>query len=287
MLPAWIDRQEYPFSPRKFTLPVGEMSYLDEGQGEPLLMIHGNPSWSFEFRHLIKSLSAHCRCLAPDHIGFGLSDKPQHWGYLPQQHADNLEVWLEALDLEEITMVVGDWGGPLGLSYAICHPDRVKQIVITNTWMWSVRDDWYYQFFSRFVGGAVGRWLIRRYNFFASTILKATFGDREKLTPEIHQHYLKPFSNPQERTGTHVFPRQIIGSSEWLQSLWEQRDTFSGKVKLIAWGMKDIAFREKELNRWCKAFPAAKGVRFPSAGHFLTEELPRELTAELNDLLGI
>ncbi len=287
MLPAWIDRQEYPFSPRKFTLPAGEMSYLDEGQGEPLLMIHGNPSWSFEFRHLIKSLSPHCRCLAPDHIGFGLSDKPRHWEYLPQQHADNLEVWLEALDLEEITMIFGDWGGPLGLSYAIRHPDRVKQIVITNTWMWSVRDDWYYQAFSRFIGGAVGRWLIRRYNFFASTILKATFGDRQKLTPEIHQHYLKPFSNPQERTGTHVFPRQIIGSSEWLQSLWEQRDALSGKVKLIVWGMKDIAFREKELNRWCKAFPAAKVVRFPSAGHFLAEELPRQLTAELKDLLGI
>jgi haloalkane dehalogenase len=192
MVPPWIDRNAYPFSPKQFTLPMGRMSYVDEGEGEPLVLVHGNPSWSFEFRALIKHFSGTRRCIAPDHIGFGLSDKPTDWDYVPQQHAENLEKLLGSLDLEDITLVVGDWGGPIGLSYAIRHPEMIKQIVITNTWLWSTKDDWYYRAFSGFVGGPIGRWLIRRYNVFARTILKATYGDKSKLTPDIHRHFIQP-----------------------------------------------------------------------------------------------
>jgi pimeloyl-ACP methyl ester carboxylesterase len=144
---------------------MGTMRYLDEGDGKPFVMVHGNPSWSFEFRHLIKAFAPTHRCIAPDHIGFGLSDKPADWGYLPQQQAENLETLLEALDLHEITLIFSDWGGPLALSYAINHPERVKNIIVTNSWLWSVRRDWYYQGFSGFMGGPIGRFLIRRYNF--------------------------------------------------------------------------------------------------------------------------
>ncbi len=285
MIPTWIDRSEYPFTPKQFQVPAGRMRYLDEGRGEPLVMVHGNPSWSFEFRELIKHFSPTHRCLAADHLGFGLSDKPANWDYFPHQHAENLESWLESLQLENITMLVGDWGGPIGLSYAIRHPRKIRRIVITNTWLWSVRDDWYYQVFSSFVGGRIGRWLIRRYNFFAGAILKATYGNRNKLTPEIHQHYQRPFADPEERIGTWVFPKQIIASSEWLNWLWSKRQALSGKLDLILWGMKDIAFRRKELKRWTREFPDARVVRFPAAGHFLTEEEPQALMDELTRLI--
>ncbi|MEZ4518701.1 MAG: alpha/beta fold hydrolase [Chloroflexota bacterium] len=161
-----------------------------------------------------------------------------------------LKIWetlLETLDLDNITLVVNDWGGPTGLSYAINHPDRIKNIVITNTWLWSVSNDWYYQAFSRFMGGLIGRWLIRRFNFFVKVVMPMAYGDKARLTPEIHRHYLMALSVPAERKGCWVFPGQIIGSSGWLDDLWSWRSALEGKVKLIAWGMKDIAFREKSL----------------------------------------
>jgi len=285
MTPSWIDPNEYPFTSKTFALPAGIMSYVDEGEGAPLVMVHGNPSWSFEFRALIKHFSKTHRCIAPDHLGFGLSDKPTDWDYLPSQHAKNFDILLEHLDLKEITLVVGDWGGPIGLSYAINHPKRVKNIVVTNTWMWSVNDDLYYRGFSGFVGGPIGRWMIRKFNFFAGALLKSIYGDKSKLTPEIHRHFLKPLEKVEERKGNMVFPKQIVGASDWLAGLWEKRAVLEDKIKLIAWGMKDIAFREKELNHWTAHFPNAKVVRFAGAGHFVADEVPDALVAEIDNLL--
>ena len=283
-MPEWLDRSEYPFEPEAYETAVGTMRYVDEGTGPPIVMLHGNPYWSFEYRSLIRRFSPTNRCIAPDHIGFGLSDKPADWDYLPAHHAENLEGLLQSLDLREITLVVNDWGGPIGLSYAISHPDRVKQIVITNTWCWSVADDWYYRAFSGFVGGPVGRRLIRKHNFFARTIVRAVFGDKVTLTPELRRHFTAPLATPQQRRGSWVFPREIIGSSEWLSDLWERREALSGKVRLIAWGMKDIAFREKELQRWTETFPEARVVRFAEAGHFVAEEAGEELGREMESL---
>ncbi|MGB8295516.1 MAG: alpha/beta fold hydrolase [Polyangia bacterium] len=213
---AWLDRSEYPFASRFFETPVGRMHYVDEGAGPPVVFVHGNPSWSFEYRKVIKRLAGSRRCIAPDHIGFGLSDKPSDWSYLPSEHAVHFADFMESLNLRRVTLVVGDWGGPIGLSYALAHPDRIAGVVVTNTWMWPVQWDWYYQAFSKFVGGPLGRRLIRKRNFFARTILRATFGDKTRLTPEIHRHYLMPLEIPQERKGCWVFPREIIGSTAWL-----------------------------------------------------------------------
>jgi haloalkane dehalogenase len=283
--PEWLDAQEYPFEPHFFKTSVGDMHYVDEGAGEPIIFVHGNPAWSFEFRKLIKEFSRTNRCIAPDMIGFGLSDKPLEYSYLPEEQAIHLDLFLESLPLENTTMVVGDWGGPIGLSYALNHPEKIKNIVIMNSWLWSVRSDWYYNVFSKFTGGPVGRWLIRRHNFFANTILRSTFGDKSKLTPKIHAQYLMPLSKPDERKGNWVLPGQIIGSSNWLASLWEKRDLLAGKNVLIAWGMKDIAFRKKELKTWIDAIPKARVVRFEDAGHFIPEEKPDELIAEIKDLI--
>jgi haloalkane dehalogenase len=285
-VPGWVDRHEYPFAAHYFPTDAGRIHYVDEGSGSPIVFVHGNPAWSFEFRNLIKPLSGAHRCLAPDHLGFGLSDKPLDWSYLPTAHAENLERFLESLDLHDLTIYGQDWGGPIGLSYAIRHPERVRALVVSNTWLWSVRRDWYYQAFSKFIGGPIGRSLIRRRNFFAKTVMRMAYGDRRRLTPAIHQHYLRPLEVPLERKGCWVFPKQIVGSSKWLATLWSQRERLRGRKFLFAWGMKDIAFREKELQRWCEAFPEGKAVRYPDAGHYLAEEKPQELTSEIRAMLG-
>lgn len=281
--PNWLDENEYPFQSRFFSTPYGNMHYVDEGTGDPIVFVHGNPSWSFESRNVIKALSKQYRCIAMDHLGFGLSDKPLNYAYLPQDHARNLEALLESLNLERITFVVGDWGGPIGLAYAIRHPEKIKSIVITNTWLWSVRNDPYYQGYSGFVGGPIGRWLIRNKNFFVQTIIPMAYGDRSKLTPQILKHYLEPLSRPEERKGNWVLPKQVTGASDWLESLWSQRHVLKDKIALIAWGGKDIAFREKELNTWINAFPKARVLRFEKSGHFLLEENSSELAEAIQN----
>ena len=269
---AWINPALYPYEARAFSVPAGTMRYLDEGRGEPIVMVHGNPTWSFVYRKLIAGLSDAYRCIAPDHIGFGQSDKPYEWTYLPRDHAANLALLLESLDLQGITLVVQDWGGPIGLAYALDHPERIKRLVILNTWMWPVSDDWYYQAFSGFMGGPPGRWLCRHFNAFVTFVMPTAYGDKAKLTTEILRHYTAALPTGDSRKGTWVFPGQIIGSTNWLADLWARRDQLTAKPAMVAWGMKDIAFREKELRRWASIFPKATVTRYVKAGHFVQDE---------------
>jgi haloalkane dehalogenase len=274
----WINADLYPFQTYALDTPVGKMRYLDEGEGETIVMVHGNPAWSLVYRKLVLGLRDKYRCIAPDHIGFGQSDKPVNWSYLPSAHSENLGQLFDALDLQNVTLVVQDWGGPIGLSYAIAHPERVKRLVIMNTWLWDVRDDWYYQAFSGFMGGAVGRLLSKHWNFFVRAVVPMAYGDKSKLTKELHRHYFDALPTPDSRKGTWVFPKQITASGEWLADLWSKRERITSKPTMIAWGMKDIAFREKELRRWQDAFPNAQVTRFESAGHDVQEEQGEAIT---------
>lgn len=275
--PAWLNTTEYPFAPHFLELPVGRMHYVDEGTGEPILMLHGNPTWSFLYRHLIKGLRGEYRCIALDHIGFGLSDKPHDWTYVPKDHAQNVEQLINHLQLRDITLVVQDWGGPIGLSYAVNHPENIKRIIIMNTWMWPVVDDPHYKRFSAFMGGAVGRFLIKRFNFFVNVVMKQAMGDKSRLTKEIHNQYRFPLQNPNERKGCYTFPREIINSTEWLSSLWQKRAIIKNKPVLLLWGMRDIAFRKKELDTWKRLFPSPAVYTFDAVGHFVQEEKGAEL----------
>lgn len=282
---SWIDGKEYPFKPHFLDLEMGRMHYIDEGSGNPIVMVHGNPTWSFLYRHLVKGLSINHRCIAMDHIGFGLSDKPLDWSYYPEDHAKNLKLLIERLALKDITLVVQDWGGPIGLSYALDAPENVRRLVVMNTWMWSVKGDPYYERFSGFMGGPIGRFLIRRFNFFVRVVMKKAMGDPSRLTAEVHQHYFKALDRPEERKGCWTFPKRIIGSSEWLDSLWSRRDRIKDKPALILWGMKDIAFREGELKRWESLFTDCRVKRFEDTGHFVQEEQGSGLNPLIEDFL--
>lgn len=248
------------------------------------MFLHGNPVWSFMFRNQIKSLSLTNRCIAPDLLGFGLSDKPHDWNYLPAEHATIIDAFLEGLDLHDVTLVIGDWGGPIGISYALKHPDRIRSIVASNTWMWSVSRQIKFRLFSSFTGGPIGRYLIRKRNSFVRSGLPGAFGDPKRLSPTIHEQYIHPFDSPPDRKGSWVFPKQIIGSSVWLASLWAQRNVLRGKRFLLIWGMKDPGFGEKELQRWSDQYPAARVLRYVDAGHFLAEEKAVEFTEGIRSL---
>lgn len=285
-IPAWLNRFEYPFSPHWMDLPAGRMHYVDEGNGETIVMLHGNPDWSYAYRNQIKALRHDYRCIAPDLIGFGLSDKPQDWSYLPEDHAYQFELFVRKLHLHNITLVLNDWGGPIGLHYALRYPENVKRLVIMNTWMWPVKDDWYYQIFSGFMGSKLGKWLIRHFDFFNRFIAPIVVGNKEAFTKDVWKHYRAPLQKPEDRKGNWTFPGQIVGSSAWLSKLWEQRDKISNKPALLFWGMKDIGFRKKELQRWEKLLNHKKVIRVPHCGHFPQEEASEQLIEALKAFIA-
>ncbi|MFC3282546.1 alpha/beta fold hydrolase [Litchfieldella rifensis] len=281
----WLDRSEFPFAPHYLQLAAGRMHYVDEGSGEPVVLLHGNPTWSFLYRHLIKQLRSTHRCIAPDYLGFGLSDKPADWSYKPKDHAANLTRLIETLGLDGITLVMQDWGGPIGLSYALSHPRNVSRLILINTWAWPVNHNVHYIAFSAFMGGPIGRLLIRRGNVFARVLLRQAFGDKTRLSRQAHAHYLHPLDSPKDRKGCLVFPKEILGSSAWLAELWQEISVLRDKPVLLVWGMKDIAFREKELQRWQQTFPHHRVVRLPSVGHFVPEEAPERLSEAVTRFL--
>lgn len=283
--PDWIDRTEYPFASHYFQTVAGKLHYVDEGSGEAVVMLHGNPTWSFLYRKLIKRLSPNYRCIAPDYIGFGLSDKPTDWSYLPEEHAKNLDALIAHLGLKDITLVVGDWGGPIGMQYAVDHPQNVKRLVVTNTWAWPVDKDFHYVSFSALMGGLIGRFLIRHFNFFVNSFMRVAFGDKRKLGEHAHRHYRNALPTAASRKGCHVFPKQIVASTPWLEKVWRKMGLLKDKPALLVWGMKDVAFREKELKRWQTTLPNSITLRLNMVGHFIPEEAPDELGEAVENFL--
>ena len=271
--PAWLDREAWPFAPRTFVTPHGRLHYVDEGRGEPVLFVHGNPTWGFEHRRLIAHLSRTHRCIAVDHLGFGLSDKPADASYLPQLHAANLAALIEHLALDDITLVVHDWGGPIALACALERPHRIRRVVVCNSWFWSVEGVKTFERFSALMGGPIGRFLCRRFNFFVRRMMPLAVGDREALPPAVHAQFTSVHDTPDSRKGTWVFPGAIIGQSDWLEGLWERRRAIAHLPVLLLWGMRDTAFDAVQLARWEEAFADHETHRFEGVGHFVPEEL--------------
>jgi haloalkane dehalogenase len=273
MQPTWLDRAAYPFQSRYLDLEMGRLHYVDEGQGPPIVFVHGTPTWSFEYRTLIAHFSKTHRCIALDHIGFGLSDKPREWGYRPADHARNLAALIEHLGLGEFTLVVHDFGGPIGLSYAIEHPEQIERLVIFNTWMWSLADNKQVQSASKLVNGPLGAFLYKRLNASPRWLLKMVWANKATLTPEVHRAYTSVHTTPEERQGMYQLARELLGSSEWYDSLWERRERLADIPTLLLWGQRDATFGAV-LERWRTALPQAQVVAFPNAGHFVMEEEP-------------
>lgn len=283
--PGWIDPEQYPFDSNHADLDAGRLHYVDEGEGRPVLMLHGNPTWSFLYRHLIRELSEGYRCIAPDYLGFGLSEKPRDFSYRPAAHADVVEEFIEELGLAELTLVVHDWGGPIGCRYAVENPGNVHSLVVMNTFCWPVERDLYLKAFGGLLGSRLGKLLITRRNFFADTVMQLAFSERSRLTPEIHRHYLEPLSTPRERIPSWVFPRELLGSTEWVADVWERREALADTPALLCWGLDDPAFGREELRTWQALFPDARTVGFEDGGHYVQDEKGREMAPEIGQFL--
>ena len=284
--PDWLSLSLYPFQSHYFSSPEGDIHYIDEGNGVPLVFVHGNPSWSFEYRHLISSLKNDYRCIAVDHLGFGLSERsPNIADYHPKKHAKRLADLLHELELEDITFVFSDWGGPICLDFARSNSDKISKLVVMNSWSWPVNEDPHFVKFSSMMSSRIGQFLIKRFNFFVNQVMPKAVGRRKALSREVMLHYRKAQPDSQSRAACAAFPGYIIGATEWLDEIWQQRTAFSNKPLLILWGMKDIAFRTNELQVWRETFPHAKTRELADCGHFLAEEAPEIVIPEIQDFL--
>lgn len=262
------------------------MHYIDAGSGPPLLFVHGTPTNSYEFRHLIAALSATHRCIAPDHLGFGKSDRPASFAYTPEAHAEVLRECVGRLGLDRFTLVVHDFGGPIGLPLALAEDSRVERVVIVNSWAWPLNDDPKMARAAAFIGGAVGRMLYRYANASLRLIMPSAYGDKRKLTKDIHRQYLEVFRARHARVLVlHALAKALLGSRAHYQSLLDRIGALRRMPVLVVWGMKDTAFQPYQLERWQSLLPDAAVAKIEGAGHWPHEEEPARVIAALERFL--
>ncbi|WP_262249846.1 alpha/beta fold hydrolase [Parapedobacter soli] len=273
----WLDKSEYPFVSNYFLTGGHQLHYLDEGAGETVLFIHGTPSWSFDFRHVITALKPSFRCVAIDHMGFGLSDKPAHYDYSTQKHSETLEQFVLAKQLGRMTLVVHDFGGPIGLDFAMRHPEKISRLVILNSWLWSSRSDPEFARLRKLLSSPLLPFLYRYLNFSARYLLPRSFGDN-KLPKYRLQQYTKPFADRTQRNGPLAFARSLLADQEWFQALWEKRQVIADKPTLFIWGMKDPIIKPQYLDIFESGFPNSETIRLETAGHFPQEEQPQAVS---------
>ena len=282
MRPAWVPDDLFPFESRFADAGGARVHYVAEGEGPTLLLLHGNPTWSFLYRDVIAGLRDRFRCVAPDYPGFGLSGPaPAGYTFTPAEHAEVVKAFVAELDLRDVTLMVQDWGGPIGFAAATAMPDRFARFVIANTWAWPKSDPGT-QAFSRFLGGPVGRRLILNRNLFVETILPG--GVRRRSLPDaVMDAYRGPFPDPRARVPTAVFPREILRSRPFLAEVERGLPAVADRPALLVWPTKDVAFRAPERRRWEELFPDHRTVLIEGAGHYVQEDAPEEIVAAIRD----
>lgn len=280
MRPDWYPSDLFPYESHFLDVEDARIHYVDVGEGPVLLMLHGNPTWSFLYRDIIARLNHRFRCIALDYPGFGLS-KPNRsdYDYRPASHADCVEEFVTALDLRDVTFVMQDWGGPIGLTVASRLPDRVSAFVIGNTFAWPLNGDPHFEKFSRRTSGFLGRFAIRRANAFVNLAIPA--GTTRRLSSDEMAAYRAPFPTKKSRKPTEVFPREILESRDLLYDLERELPKMSKTPTLFVWGDKDPAFRHKELRRFQLAFPNHELVELDGAGHYIQEDEPERIAASI------
>lgn len=278
----------YPFKSHRIKSSFNHnLHYIDEGKGHPIIMVHGNPTWSFFYRNLILGLRDKYRCLVPDHIGCGLSDKPKNYAYLLQNHIDNLSELIENLKLQSFHLIVHDWGGPIGIGMAQRFPEKLQKIVILNTAAFSSR---HIPRRIAFCKNALLRdFLIRGCNAFVRGATRMAV--KKPLSALVKKGYHFPYNNWNNRIGVAHFVKDI--------PLWEEHPSWNTlkhiernlsflneKEILICWGGKDFCFNDFYLKEWLRRFTHAQLRRFAHAGHFLLEDAAEEVLESIEDFFN-
>ncbi len=275
-VPSWVPRSMFPFASRFVDLDGHSLHYIDEGVGPTILFIHGNPTWSFLYRDIVAQLKGEFRCVAVDHPGFGLSRAADGYDFLPASHARVLDRFVGALGLSDFSIMVQDWGGPIGLWVAARRASQVRGLVIGNTWAWPVNGDKHFERFSAMMGGPIGGFFIRHLNAFVNLMIPMNV-KRKKLPRGAMQAYRGPFSTKDSRLPTRIFPREIRASRSFLAEVEAGLGALAHKPALIIWGDRDIAFRDRERRRFEAVFPEHRTVILTGAGHYIQEAAPEEI----------
>ncbi len=284
-----IPKHIYPFEGNYLNLNGLRLHYLDEGQGDPVVMVHGNPTWSIYYRKLVKAFRDSYRIIVPDHMGCGLSDKPDdaHYDYTLNQRVDDLDALLEHLEVfDRITLVLHDWGGMIGMAYAARHPESIRRIVLFNTaafhkpkdksfpWLlWLCRDT------------GIGSFMVRRFNAFSRSASHICC-KRRPLPRDVRKAYLLPYE--ENSIATLRFVQDIPLKSgdrayDTVTELQNKLTLFRHTPVLICWGDKDFVFDRHFLNEWIRIIPQAEIHRFPDCGHYVLEDATEEIIPLVND----
>jgi haloalkane dehalogenase len=285
--PPW--RSLYPFRSCYFEIDGQRMHYLDEGRGETLLLVHGNPTWSFYWRNLVLALRDRYRLIVPDHIGCGLSDKPQSYPYCLTRHVQNLVSLVRELDLQAVTLVAHDWGGAIGLGTALAEPGRFARFALMNT----------AGFRSRRIPLRIrvcrtpllGALAVRGLNGFARAALRMAVAHHERMTPEVRQGLLAPYDSWKNRVAVHEFVRDIPLSPRhrsyaMLEGIERRLPSLRDRPWQFIWGMRDWCFTPHFLARFLDFIPAAEVHRLADAGHYVVEDAHERIVPLMEQFLA-
>lgn len=291
---ARVDREEYPWEPKRLIVDDAghEMAYLDEGTGAPILMLHGNPTWSFLYRRVLKGLNGSTRAIVPDLIGFGCSDKPRDPGYYSlERHIRNLTHLVRELDLDDVTLVCHDWGGPVGLGWAVRNPAKVKRLVLLNTW--AMRPEGVMPLpwaFKALRSPGVGEILVQKHNLMVEKGIPMDIADKGLVTERMMESYRAPVPFPDDRVGILRFMR-MLPSRPGDESYEDLGEIEAGLGQLnvpthIVWSGASGDWTKVSAMRFARLLPQGDegSVRhIPHSGHFLPEEAHEEIVSVLTD----
>lgn len=265
----------YPFASQYLDVGGHRMHYVDEGEGPAIVMLHGNPTWSFFYRDLIQALRGRYRVVACDHIGCGLSDKPANYAYTLRTHVDNAIALFDHLGISDATLALHDWGGAIGFGLARQRADSIKRFVLFNT--------------AAFLGGRVpwriricriplfGTVAVRVFNGFARAATFMAVAKHERMTPQVARGYLQPYGSFADRVAVHGFVQDIpmsarAASYAVVREIEASLEQFRDRPMTIHWGMKDFCFTPAFLAEWTRRFPKAEVHRYDDAGHYVLED---------------
>jgi len=277
-----LDTSLYPFDSQYHELESGHcMHFVDDGpvDGRPAVMVHGNPTWSFYYRNLIRGLTDRHRCLAPDHVGMGLSDRPgdSEYNYTLETRVTDFGEWMDSVEPDRpVDLIVHDWGGAIGMAWASRNPDRVRRIVILNTWAFTIPEDISLPRSLAFARTWPGAFLIKSFNAFSALAVRMATASR--LDPAVARGLVWPYRGaPSRRLATLRFVQDIPLSEKdpaWgvLAGTEQNLPRLADKPILLIWGGKDFVFDDRVLERWREIFPAAELDYLEDAGHYVMED---------------
>lgn len=275
----------FPYQAHFLEINGFQMHFVDEGKGDPIVCIHGMPTWGYLYRNFIKELSKTNRVIVPDQMGFGKSEVPKGKEYRMDEHVKNLKKFILKLDLKEITLVVQDWGGPIGFGFAVDYPARIKRLVIMNTSIGVMRENskpWWEPMEKR-----------GKYKDFiknTSNLIKMGIYNKDKITSTLLNAYSAPFPEDDYYSGALIWPKDIpVGNShpsaKPMLHVRKNLEKLKDKKKILIWGMKDPIFPPKMIDWWKKIYPNIEVHKIEEASHFLQEDVPEQIIKLIQEFL--